>query len=134
MLFSSDKILLPPQQPTIVPIVSNISIIHIVMITIITVNTEPAGNPPLKTSVKDKNTLFSPPKKFAKFSQNFQETPPLPERTDKSVTPRGIPTIAAPKIPKMIEPFYFLSYNNYNQAVRLPKLSTLHSALSTKNA
>mgnify|MGYP002509212160 CR=1 FL=1 len=44
-------------------------------------------------------------KKFAKFSQNFQETPPLPFSTERSVTLSGIPMRVAPIMPKMIEPF-----------------------------
>ena len=86
------------------PIVSNISIIHIVIITIITVKIEPSGKPSVNTLVNEKNTLFSPPKKLAKFSQNFQETLPSPARTERLVTPRGIPTIVAPIIPKITEP------------------------------
>ena len=71
-------------------------------------NTEtPAGTkPPLNTENMEPNTLSSEPpvKKLAKFSQNFQETPSLPAKYPMSVTPKGMPTIVAPRIPKIIEP------------------------------
>ena len=72
------------QQPTIVPIVSNMSIIQRVMRIMITVKSDvPSGmSPSVKTLANEPNTLYSPVKKFAKFSQNFQDTVSLPARIE----------------------------------------------------
>ena len=82
---------------------------HMVMITMITVNTLPPSGtrPSLNTSIKERNTEFSPAKKLAKFSQNFQEMPPSPARIFRSVTPKGMPTMVAATIPMIMEPFTF---------------------------
>ena len=94
------------QQPTIVPIESNISIIENEITNIQQVNNEPAGK--LKPSLNiDKNTgspLEETKNSFKLFpkSQEIPET--LPARIDKSATPRGIANNVDKSIPKITEP------------------------------